>query len=210
MQCNLRSASNGAARTTPIVRMLKRQRKEREALSFIKYAAFGFFGVVCFALGLIVREMLSDHKSAPRNGLFAVEAAGEAKDFKLHSDARGWITEALPEQFPGHGLSHLVSLEPGATRGNHAHPDKAEVLLVFGGSAIVRVRCPGRLETPSEFRAGDIATDGTGLKRFVLPAGCAHAVRNAGEHTMYLLSYTDRPSKPYDTVRGGVNQLFSD
>ena len=187
-----------------------RQRKERQALSFIKYAALGFFGVVCFALGLIVREMLSDPDSGSPQGAFAVEAAGGARDFKLHSDARGWITEALPGQFPGHGLSHLVSLEPGATRGNHAHPDKAEVFLVFGGSAIVRIRCPGSLEEPSEFRVGDVASDGTGLKRFVLPAGCAHAVRNAGERTIYLLSYTDRPSKLYDTVRGGINQLFSD
>ena len=70
-------------------------------MSFIKYAALGFFGVVCFALGLIVREVLSDPDSGSPQGAFAVEAAGGARDFKLHSDARGWITEALPGQFPG-------------------------------------------------------------------------------------------------------------
>jgi len=142
--------------------------------------------------------------AAPAAG--APGAAGSSS-FKLLADRRGWLAELLPSGFPGAGLSHLVSVEPGAVRGNHAHPAKAEVIVLFGGRALLRTRCAGEASY-AEVAAGEVGADGGGLWRFVVPAGCAHAVKNVGPRTMFLLSYTDRPSSDGDTVRGAANRLF--
>ena len=100
-----------------------------------------------------------------------------------------------------------MSVEPGAVRGNHAHPAKAEVIVLFGGRALLRTRCAGEASY-AEVAVGEVGADGGGLRRFVVPAGCAHAVKNEGPHTMFLLSYMDRHSSDGDTVRGAANRLF--
>ena len=63
----------------------------------------------------------------PRHELSSALAGSDG--FKLFADPRGWLVEPLPPTFVGAGLSHLVSVAPGAVRGNHRHPHKEEACL---------------------------------------------------------------------------------
>lgn len=103
---------------------------------------------------------------------------------EAHSDNRGWVVNPLVAPFPETpvGQVHIASLEPGAVRGNHYHPDSSEHVFVWGGSAeVVWQREDGGLVTervgPSE------------LAVFEIPARVVHAVVNTGDATVYLLAY---------------------
>ena len=78
---------------------------------------------------------------------------------------------------------HLVSIEPGQVRGNHAHPGHLEWLYPFHG-------------------AGDFiweGSDGSRQERRLaggrvlirIPPGVAHAMRNPGPEVMYLLAWRE-------------------
>ncbi len=56
----------------------------------------------------------------------------------LHSDARGWLFEAVKTHHGGQ--TFLSSTHPGITRGNHYHTRKVERFLVVSGEAEIRLR----------------------------------------------------------------------
>ena len=76
---------------------------------------------------------------------------------------------------------HLVSINPGATRGNHLHPGFTEWLYVF--------HHPGVLiweEASGEVKERLVAGDRTLIR---IPPGIAHALRNPGPEVLYLLAW---------------------
>lgn len=110
------------------------------------------------------------------------------------SDERGWGLRLLEAAGIGEGEVgdlHAVSVEPGAVRGNHLHPDTTEWMLVFGGGCTLAWR---EGNGPVEVRRVD--PDAPLLAAF--PPGVAHAVRGAGPGPVFLVCYADgRP----ETVR---------
>lgn len=103
----------------------------------------------------------------------------------MHRDARGWVVEPLDEaSLHAQRNVHVVFTEPGCLRGNHAHAQTTEVLLVAG---------PARVcwQEAGEMRQLDVA-DGQAV-RFTFPPGVAHAIRNTGTHPGVLVSFNDRP-----------------
>ena len=108
-------------------------------------------------------------------------------DAPVIRDHRGWVINPLrdagvtgaPDAF------HLVSVEPGAIRGNHTHPGAREWLVVCNGPAQISWR-----NTPNGAMESFIA----GEKDPVLleiDASCPHAVRNISSGTIYLLSFRE-------------------
>jgi UDP-2-acetamido-2,6-beta-L-arabino-hexul-4-ose reductase len=77
---------------------------------------------------------------------------------------------------------HTVSMEPGTVRGNHFHPQVTEWLLFCGGPILLLWQ----------------DTDSNEVKKFlinnnqtlvIIPPGVKHAVKNMGEHPLYLIAF---------------------
>lgn len=80
---------------------------------------------------------------------------------------------------------HVVSLEPGAVRGNHRHAAGTEWMLICGGPASIRVRWEndGPVET--------MVSDGGTPLLIEIPSPVEHAVRNDSEERICLVVFSD-------------------
>lgn len=76
---------------------------------------------------------------------------------------------------------HLISIRPEQVRGNHLHPGHEEWLYLFHGTAIFLWE-----PNPGEVKERVISGDRTLIR---IPPGVAHAVRNPGPETLYLLAW---------------------
>lgn len=104
------------------------------------------------------------------------------------SDERGWGVNPLEAAgFLREPLGdyHVVSIKPGAVRGNHSHSNATEWMLVFGGLAKVVWRSA---ETRS---IHETTTAATGPELFEVPPGVEHAVLNCSEQDIYLVSFSN-------------------
>jgi len=84
---------------------------------------------------------------------------------------------------------HLISLRPGAIRGNHYHPDATEWMLIWGG----RARLLWRDAEPAEGAAStreETVEDGEPVL-FEIPPGVAHAILNIDDRVLYGLCVSD-------------------
>lgn len=89
---------------------------------------------------------------------------------------------------------HLISLNPGAVRGNHFHPTQTEYIYVLGNQAkLVTVDCA------TDERSIKII-DGKRCPLIIVPPKVAHAIKNIGIEKIYLLCYTDKPLIPEKDV----------
>ncbi len=78
---------------------------------------------------------------------------------------------------------HLVSIQPGQVRGNHAHPGHLEWLYPFHGQGDFIWKSPDGAQAARRL-AGD---------RLIIriSPGVAHAVRNVGSEPIYLLAWRE-------------------
>ncbi len=104
------------------------------------------------------------------------------------SDARGWGVKPLAAA----GLAsevvkemHLVSLEPGAVRGNHLHELGREWIVIFGGQASIAWRSENRASIQID------RIDPATTAMFEIPPGLPHAIRNDSALTIFILSLSD-------------------
>ena len=88
-------------------------------------------------------------------------------------------------QAPGDLLAtfHLVSIQPGHTRGHHLHPGHVELLYPFHGTAVLTWEAP-----PGQVRERVISGDRTLIR---IPPGCAHALTNPGPEILYLMAWRE-------------------
>ena len=86
----------------------------------------------------------------------------------------------FPRQF---GHLHLVSMEPGAVRGNHYHQTLKEWLFAFGGQYSFHWKAGGNISRRL------IPADK--MVVIEIPPGITHTIRNESKETMYLLAYQD-------------------
>jgi quercetin dioxygenase-like cupin family protein len=96
---------------------------------------------------------------------------------------------------------HLVSIQPGQVRGNHAHPGHLEWLYPFHGQGDFI------WETPEGGRETRRLAGGRVFIR--IPPGVAHAMRNPGPDPMYLLAWrepVDPETGERDTVPHPVTE----
>jgi len=110
-------------------------------------------------------------------------------------DERGWGVNPLQALGISEGISgnlHIVSLEPGAVRGNHSHTNATEWILVFGGKAKIVWR-PQKASSVKQISGGKSKP-----ALFEIPPDIDHAVVNDSNDTVYLAVFYD--SHKLDTV----------
>jgi dTDP-4-dehydrorhamnose 3,5-epimerase-like enzyme len=103
-------------------------------------------------------------------------------------DERGWGVEPFKtvQHLPVFQENmHIVSLKPGAVRGNHYHTHSTEWILVFGGPA--RIVWKAR----EEGSAQEITVNDPEPALFEFSPGTEHAVVNDCEHDIYLFVFYD-------------------
>lgn len=115
---------------------------------------------------------------------------------RVARDARGSVWEPLDAA----GLArqrnvHIVITRPGGVRGNHFHQTATEVLVACG-PALIRFRAADGSLRDVELPEGEV-------RRFDIPPGVAHAIRNTGTRDLVLVSFSDRSHDPQnpDVVR---------
>jgi len=106
------------------------------------------------------------------------------KELEIHSDERGWLVEMLKKNEIKEDIKqiYVATIKPGCVRGNHYHLNRTEWFLVIGEKAEIYLQ--------------DIKTKAkTRLKIFskkprviTIPPQIAHAVKNIGKETVYLVS----------------------
>lgn len=105
----------------------------------------------------------------------------------IRADQRGWglsPLEALPVAREGIGDVHVVSLRPGAVRGNHVHERATEWLLVCGGPAVAAWRGDGG-------QVGRMEIPGDAPLLLEIPPGTPHAVENVSDRVIHLVAFSD-------------------
>ena len=106
---------------------------------------------------------------------------------RVYQDSRGLA--AFYSEFPVENL-HIVSVNPGAVRGNHSH-DQDEIICILGGGGM----CEISVENES---SGDKETVliKHGIESYRIKAGLKHSVRNVGDNVFYLVCFLTGEERP--------------
>ncbi|MFC1851719.1 hypothetical protein ACFL27_16130 [candidate division CSSED10-310 bacterium] len=134
----------------------------------------------------------------------SVERAIQVLDLtdETFTDQRGWVLNPLksaslagvtPQNF------HLASLSPGSSRGNHAHLNATEWLLIFNGGVLFSWTAMDNKGVGSEITSLQIEHP-TFLS---IAPGTAHRVQNISKDTVYLIAFNDVSA--VETVRFPVS-----
>ena len=111
-------------------------------------------------------------------------------------DQRGWGMDPYRTSgiVPGADVScHVVSMNPGAVRGNHLHPSAEEWMILFGAPCSVAGARPG--EDPEILR---LEGDQPVMVHFA--PGEIHAVRGEGPGVTFLVAFNDVPAPETERV----------
>jgi dTDP-4-dehydrorhamnose 3,5-epimerase-like enzyme len=125
------------------------------------------------------------------------------EELEAYRDARGWNTHPVDEQkmaSGGFANMHLVSIEPGAIRGNHRHFVQTEQTVIIGGPCLfAAVDSAGGERFERVFQSGE-------LFRITIEPELPHAFKNIGGGIVYLLCAGNMPFNPQnpDTERSVV------
>lgn len=121
-------------------------------------------------------------------------AAPEIRPLQIHRDQRGTLWRAFPH--PVAGEVYVITIEPGASRGHHRHPEQGEWFAGLEGDPVLVVERPG---TPD---AGAPARWTISLRdhRVRVPAGLAHAIFARGSETARVVAGMDAPHDPEKVV----------
>lgn len=119
----------------------------------------------------------------------------EIKELDFFEDERGWLLKLLKQEHMGGsqlGEIYVTSTRPGIVRAEHYHKNTTEWFCVIKGKAKLVLK-----DIESEEIKEIIMGDGR-LVTVKIPYGIAHAVRNIGDESMYLVAVADRPYNPQD------------
>jgi mannose-6-phosphate isomerase-like protein (cupin superfamily) len=121
-------------------------------------------------------------------------------DLKDSGDARGSSFSVPAELFAGPFTvadMHVATIEPGATRGNHYHALRREVLVVIATDRW-SLHWDEGANTPARQRE----FIGPGAVLVCVPDGMSHAIRNDGAVPMQIIGLADGL---YDVTRPDVH-----
>ena len=103
-------------------------------------------------------------------------------------DERGFTVNPFKVKQINHIYNiHLVSLNPGAIRGNHYHPTQTEYICVLGTQGTLVT-----VDNKTDKRSEKII-DGKKCPCIIVPRDVTHAFKNTSTERIYLLCYTDKP-----------------
>ncbi|MEE8596593.1 MAG: WxcM-like domain-containing protein [bacterium] len=111
----------------------------------------------------------------------------QIKEIEFDQDDRGWSIKPITDEDISDGKIkdiHIVSMRPGAIRGNHYHAYKTEHIFVMGSTCRVVVMDNNTKEREEEI----IEHNKKAL--LVIPPHVTHAIENIGNEVSYLLCYS--------------------
>ena len=111
----------------------------------------------------------------------------QIKEIEFDQDDRGWSIKPITDEDISDGKIkdiHIVSMRPGAIRGNHYHAYKTEHIFVMGSTCRVVVMDNNTKEREEEI----IEHNKKAL--LVIPPHVTHAIENVGNEMSYLLCYS--------------------
>jgi UDP-2-acetamido-2,6-beta-L-arabino-hexul-4-ose reductase len=111
----------------------------------------------------------------------------QIKEIEFDQDDRGWSIKPITDEEIHTGKIkdiHIVSMRPGAIRGNHYHAYKTEHIFVMGSTCRVVVMDNNTNEREEEI----IEHNKKAL--LVIPPHVTHAIENVGNEISYLLCYS--------------------
>jgi UDP-2-acetamido-2,6-beta-L-arabino-hexul-4-ose reductase len=111
----------------------------------------------------------------------------QIKEIEFDQDDRGWSIRPITDEEISSGRIkdiHIVSMRPGAIRGNHYHAYKTEHIFIMGSTCRVVVMDNNTKEREEEI----IEHNKKAL--LVIPPHVTHAIENVGNEMSYLLCYS--------------------
>lgn len=106
------------------------------------------------------------------------------KELEIHSDKRGWLVEMLKRNELKEDIKqvYVATIKPGYIRGNHYHLKRIEWFLIIGGKADLYLE---DLKTKKKIC---LKLSSKRPKVITVFPKIAHAVKNSGKETVYLVS----------------------
>ena len=111
----------------------------------------------------------------------------QVKKIEFNQDDRGWfITPITNDDIKNHIISdvHIVSMKPGAIRGNHYHVNKTENIFIIGSTCRVLVIDNNTKEKEEKI------VENSDKMLFVIPSDVTHAIENIGNEVSYLFCFS--------------------
>ncbi len=117
----------------------------------------------------------------------------QVEEIELYQDDRGWWVRPISDDDIEKGIIsdiHMVSMKPGAIRGNHYHVNKTENILIIGSTCRVLVVDNNTKEKEEKI------IENSDKMLFVIPSDVTHAIENIGNEVSYLFCFSH--------VKGGL------
>lgn len=111
----------------------------------------------------------------------------QIKEIEFDQDDRGWSLKPITDNDMKNGIIsdvHIVSMKPGAIRGNHYHAHKTEYILVIGSACRV-VAIDNNTKKKEEK-----TIENNSKILLVISPNVTHTVENIGNEVSYLLCYS--------------------
>ncbi len=111
----------------------------------------------------------------------------QIKEIEFDQDDRGWLIKPITdEEISTSKIKdiHIVSMRPGAIRGNHYHAYKTEHIFVIGSTCRVVVMDNNTKEKEEKIIEHNKKT------LFVIPPHVTHAIENIGNEMSNLFCYS--------------------
>jgi len=112
----------------------------------------------------------------------------QTKEIEFYQDDRGWCIRPISDDDIKDGIVsdiHMVSMKPGAVRGNHYHVNKAENILVIGSACRLQV-----VDNKTKEKEEKIIENSNKIS-FVIPPDVTHAIENIGNEVSYLFCFSN-------------------
>ena len=107
---------------------------------------------------------------------------------EIRKDNRGFSATPVDENSLKKGKAlnlHVVSMNPGAVRGNHYHKKQSEIIWIIGGPCSVTSK---NRESGEEEKITISPENDTLL---TIPPEITHAIKNISDEVAYLLCYSN-------------------
>ena len=112
----------------------------------------------------------------------------QIKEVEFHQDDRGWYIKPISDDDIQNGIIsdiHMVSIKPGAVRGNHYHVNKTENIFIMGSTCRVLA-----IDNNTKEKEEKIIEDNDKIL-FIIPPDVTHAIGNIGNEVSYLFCFSD-------------------
>ena len=127
----------------------------------------------------------------------------QIREIGFHQDDRGWCIRPISDDEIKKGIIsdiHMVSMKPGAIRGNHYHVHKTENILIIGSACRMLVVDNNTKEKEEKI------IENSDKMLFVIPPDVTHAIENIGNEVSYLFcfSYVKDSLKGRDVINNKI------